>query len=107
METIVGGRDQRPSVGRRVFDVPNSSSPHPSGGPSYVVAKVRHDYDVGMRLIGRVLQILGLILLPLALILQLFKDFGFPFTVRDMLLTLIFGAAIFYLGRLLEGYARR
>lgn len=60
-----------------------------------------------MRSFGRVLQILGLILLPLAIIFELTKDFGLPFTLKDMLLMLVFGATVFYLGRVMEGYARR
>ena len=60
-----------------------------------------------MRAVGKLLQILGLILLPLAIVLELTKDFGLPFTLRDMLLMLVFGAAAFYLGRVMEGYARR
>jgi TctA family transporter len=59
-----------------------------------------------MRTFGRLLQILGLILLPLAILFELTKDFGLPFTLRDMLLMLVFGAAAFYLGRMMEGYAR-
>ncbi len=60
-----------------------------------------------MRRTGRTLQILGLILLPLAMVLELSKDLGFPFRLRDMLLMLVFGATVFYLGRLLEGHASR
>lgn len=59
-----------------------------------------------MKQLGRVLQILGLILLPVAILLQLSNDFGLPFSLRDMLLTLVFGLAAFYLGRFLEGYSR-
>jgi hypothetical protein len=58
-----------------------------------------------MKAIGRLLQILGLILLPLAVLFELINDFGFPFGLRDMLVMLVFGAAAFYLGRLMEGYA--
>jgi hypothetical protein len=59
-----------------------------------------------MRAVGKLLQILGLILLPLAIVLELTKDFGLPFTLKDMLLMLVFGAAAFYLGRVMEGYSR-
>jgi hypothetical protein len=60
-----------------------------------------------MRALGRLLQIIGLILLPLAIVLELTKDFGLPFTLKDMLMMLVFGAAAFYLGRVLEGYSRQ
>lgn len=58
-----------------------------------------------MSTLGRLLQILGLTLLPLAIILEISGTLGRN-SVADMLLMLIFGAAAFYLGRYLEGYAR-
>jgi hypothetical protein len=64
-------------------------------------------YDVGMRSVGRLLQMLGLLLLPLAVVLELTKEFGLPFGLKDMLVMLVFSAAVFYIGRLVEGYARR
>jgi hypothetical protein len=62
---------------------------------------------INMKSFGRSLQIVGLILLPLAILFELTKDFGLPFSLRDMLLMLVFGAAVFYLGRMMEGYARQ
>jgi hypothetical protein len=60
-----------------------------------------------MKRFGRFLQIVALLLLPLAMVLELTKDYGLPFGLKDMLLMLLFGGTIFYLGRILEGYARR
>ncbi|MGE0758672.1 MAG: hypothetical protein AB7O38_16720 [Pirellulaceae bacterium] len=59
-----------------------------------------------MRWLGRLLQIAGLIILPLAMALELVKDWGLPFGLKDMLLMLVFGATLFYTGRLLEGHGR-
>ncbi len=60
--------------------------------------------------LGKGLQILGLILLPAAMFMQLTASIRAPtgrdFTVSAMLLLLVFGAGLFYLGRLLEGMSR-
>lgn len=55
-----------------------------------------------MTALGRLLQIVGLVALPLAIVMQL-TGLG----VRDMLMITIAGAALFYLGRVIEGYSRR
>jgi len=54
-----------------------------------------------MRTIGRFLQILGLLLLPASMVVQLMGGI----TPGQLLLALVFGGAAFYLGRMLEGYA--
>ena len=59
-----------------------------------------------MRILGRSLQYLGLILLPAAMILELTHLLGRSFGLSQMLIMLVFGAAAFYLGRVVEGYAR-
>lgn len=59
-----------------------------------------------MRSLGRGLQYIGLALLPLAMIMELTDGLGRSFGVSEMLVMLIFGAAIFYAGRLVEGYSR-
>jgi hypothetical protein len=62
-----------------------------------------------MRTLGKLLQVAGLVLLPAAMVMQLTGGIRAPtsgVTVSAMLLLMIFGAAIFILGRLLEGYAR-
>ena len=58
-----------------------------------------------MGTIGRLLQILGLVLLPLAILLELMGQLGRN-PLSDMLMMMVFGAVAFYLGRLIEGYAR-
>ncbi len=55
-----------------------------------------------MRLLGRLLQIFGLVLLPVAMVLQLQDTIG----AGPMLGMMVFGAAAFYMGRILEGYGR-
>ncbi|MCC7085110.1 MAG: hypothetical protein IT427_08890 [Pirellulales bacterium] len=55
-----------------------------------------------MAFIGRLLQIAGLILLPISMILQLSQRID----VRTMLLLLVMGFAAFYLGRIIEGYSK-
>ena len=56
---------------------------------------------------GKFLQVLGLALLPLSVILDLLggSDPLRPFGVSQMILMLGFGMAIFYIGRILEGYS--
>ena len=60
-----------------------------------------------MVVLGRLLQIAGLILLPLSVLMEITHFLGRDFYVADMLVMLLFGAAIFYVGRLMEGYAAR
>lgn len=59
-----------------------------------------------MRSIGRLMQLAGLVLLPAAMLIEMTDAMGPSFGTRDMLIMLVFGAVIFYLGRLVEGYAR-
>ena len=62
-----------------------------------------------MRTLGKLLQVIGLVLLPFAMVMQLTGGIRAPtgnVTVSAMLLLMVFGAAIFALGRMLEGYAR-
>lgn len=56
-----------------------------------------------MVFLARLLQYVGLILPPLAIVLQLMEAIN----VRDMLILLVAGLAAFWLGRLAEGYVRR
>jgi hypothetical protein len=58
-----------------------------------------------MKLLGKTLQLVGLVLLPAAMLLELTGALGRESGVADMLLMLAFGAAAFTLGRFLEGYA--
>lgn len=59
----------------------------------------------GLRSLGRLLQIGGLILLPVAMLMELSGQLGRR-GVAELLIMLLAGAAAFGLGRLLEGYAR-
>ncbi len=59
-----------------------------------------------MKKLARVLQFLGLVLLPIGMLLEVTKDFGHGFGLKEMLLTLVFGFTLFYLGRFIEGYAQ-
>ena len=60
-----------------------------------------------MRAFGKFLQILGLALLPLSMILDLTggSDPLRPFGVSQMVLMLGFGVAVFFIGRIIEGYS--
>ena len=59
-----------------------------------------------MRHVGRGLQILGLVVLPLSMVLELTNHLG-RFYVSNMVTMLVFGAAAFTLGWFIESYARR
>ncbi len=56
-----------------------------------------------MRIVGRLLQLAGLVLLPLSMVLELNDSLGRGFGVSDMLVMLVFGFGLFYVGRLVEG----
>ena len=60
-----------------------------------------------MGVLGKFLQLLGLALLPLSIILDLFSGSGplRAFGVSQMVLMLGFGAAAFFIGRIIEGYS--
>lgn len=60
-----------------------------------------------MKSIGKSLQVAALIILPLAMFLQLGGALTREFGVSDMVKMLICGIAIFYVGRLVEGYATK
>lgn len=65
----------------------------------------RH-YDAGMKSLGKGLQIVGLVLLPLACMMEMqFGSLGRS-SVATMLLMMIGGLIAFVLGRFVEGYAR-
>ncbi len=59
-----------------------------------------------MKSIGRALQILGLVLLPLSMLMELDGNLGRSFGVSDMVIMLVFGIGAFAAGRMVEGYAR-
>ena len=74
-----------------------------------------------VRLLGKLMQIAGLIILPAGILLQLVFDDPhsnaselertgrdvFGFGVDGLLLAMIFGVCLFYLGRFVEGYSAR
>ncbi len=57
---------------------------------------------VKMRIVGRALQVVALAGLPLAIPLQLFQVID----LRAMLAIMIGSICLFYIGRIVEGYAR-
>ena len=62
-----------------------------------------------MRSLGKLMQVLGLILLPFSMLMELTQELRAPVgisSVSAMLLLMVFGAALFGLGRLIEGFAR-
>jgi hypothetical protein len=62
-----------------------------------------------MRALGRLLQFTGLILLPLALVLSMLpsgRGDERVLSTGQELMALAFGAVVFWIGRLLEGYAK-
>lgn len=59
-----------------------------------------------MRIFGRALQWTGLIILPLAMVMELTGGLGRRVGVSDMVLMLGYGVIAFVLGRMLEGMAR-
>ena len=55
-----------------------------------------------MRILGRGLQLVGLALPPVSILLQLSSSIS----TGQMLMMLVAAVAAFYLGRIIEGYAR-
>ena len=59
---------------------------------------------------GKLLQVVGLLLLPAAMMMQLTGGVRAPtgggFTVSAMLLMMVLGVSLFSVGRILEGYGR-
>jgi len=60
-----------------------------------------------MRRAGRVLQWIGLIILPISMFLELSGGLGRSFGVSDMIVMLGYGVASFTLGWFMESYARQ
>ena len=62
-----------------------------------------------LRSFGKSLQFLALVILPVAMVIQLSREMRATTEVTNlsvMLIFLVFGAAMFVLGRIIEGYAR-
>lgn len=58
-----------------------------------------------MRQIGKMMQVAALVLLPVSMVMQMTA--AMRTSVSVMLLMLLFGIALFGIGRLVEGYAGR
>ncbi len=58
-----------------------------------------------MKSLGKMLQVIALIILPLAILMELNGSPGRDRPVADMLVMMGFGIACFGIGRLVEGYA--
>jgi len=56
--------------------------------------------------LGRFLQLAGLILLPLAVIMELNNSLDRDFGVSDEVIMMTCGVCCFVLGRMIEGYAK-
>lgn len=59
-----------------------------------------------MRILGRLLQMVGLLVLPLSMVMELTGGLGRKFGVSDMVVMLAYCIVAFGLGRMLEGFAR-
>jgi hypothetical protein len=63
-----------------------------------------------MRSLGKLLQVAGLVLLPAAMVMQLTSGLrartSEDNTISVMLLLMVFGVALFVLGRVAEAYGR-
>jgi hypothetical protein len=58
-----------------------------------------------MKAVGRFLQFTGLVVLPVAMYMELSGNLGSK-GVSEMVILLVFGAAAFGVGRIVEGYGR-
>ncbi len=70
-----------------------------------VADKPHDEYHDTMKAIGQFLQFLGLVILPVAMVMELSGMLGRK-GVSEMVILLVFGVAAFGLGRLMEGYGR-
>jgi uncharacterized membrane protein YczE len=62
-----------------------------------------------LRSFGKFLQLLALVILPVAMVIQLTREMRATTEATNlsvMLIFLVFGAVMFGLGRIIEGYAR-
>jgi hypothetical protein len=62
-----------------------------------------------MQTLGKLLQVAGLVILPLAMVMQLTSGIRAPagsVTVSAMLLLMVFGVVLFLAGRVVEGFGR-
>jgi hypothetical protein len=63
-----------------------------------------------LRTLGKLMQVLGLVILPAAMVMQLTSQMRAPTgmgSVSAMLVLMVFGVAVFAIGRIVEGYGAR
>ena len=58
------------------------------------------------RSFGRFLQLIGLVILPIFIVLELTGLLNRDSGIADLLLAMVFGLSLCYVGRSVEGYAR-
>lgn len=58
-----------------------------------------------LRSLGKLMQLAGLVILPVAMLVQITSEMRTS-SISVMLILMVFGAAVFALGRIVEGYAR-
>ena len=58
------------------------------------------------RSFGRFLQLIGLVILPIFIVLELTGLLNRDSGIAALLLAMVFGLSLFYVGRIVEGYAR-
>jgi hypothetical protein len=63
-------------------------------------------YDSSMRTLAKFMQLVGLVLLPLGMLMQVTGALSRDRGVADMLIMMLVGAASFYLGWVMEGYVK-
>ncbi|HIF31743.1 MAG: hypothetical protein ABGX07_07105 [Pirellulaceae bacterium] len=56
--------------------------------------------------LGKLLQLIAMVMLPLAMFLEINKSLAKEFYLADMTLMLLFGVVLFGLGRVIEGYGQ-
>jgi hypothetical protein len=59
-----------------------------------------------MQTLAKMMQLFGLVLLPLAVLMELSGNLSRDRGVADMLIMMLVGAGSFYLGWVMEGYVK-
>lgn len=59
-----------------------------------------------MKAIGKMMQFVGLVILPASILMEITGQLNRDSGVSQMVIMMVFGAVIFYFGRVVEGYAR-
>ncbi len=70
-----------------------------------VADQLNDEYHDIMKSIGQFLQLTGLVILPVAMYMEVTGNLGRK-GVSEMVILLVFGAAAFGVGRIVEGYGR-